>query len=579
MASAGLTVLSQMNFFAGASPGMELIADGSRRYHYSAGAEDIVNGLMNDDGAVYRRGGTVSAGVRAAAMQPSAWAGFLPGGQFLIVGDAVYNGGGSASASETPLPGVAFSPVTGTYAFGGTPGAQAPKIMVTEVTSTAIIAAAAPASSAAAVFLYAGATSAGAPRSMTYTGGSATVTTADTSGLTPGQFLFITGVLVGAIATIDSGTQITMVGSYGGGSGTSTTSFSVTSSADLHVNQPQILAANFDAIGTAAERLFVAQRNRIHFSVRNSPLQFAKDDYHELPQGGRVLGLAGLGTTMLVFSTQGAWAIGNVELALTDPAGNVQQSLQQVDPEFALWDQRGIASWQGRLVVPGTQDVMLFTSGGSAQPVTGGIAALYRSYVKAGYQLGSATVYRGHYLLPVLTGNTVVDVLVCRLEASAWSRWAGQAACSAFVHTYGDASAARTPKLYGVNGASVLDCSGCFDQVPANTADADGSQHALTLVGRTRTLSPTGTHTWRNVRIPYDITGTGSFTLETAVGAPGSGFRLEAGTPDTPATDTSKTWWFARQGKSFRYRLTSTGAPSSLVIRGDEVGVRPHQQV
>jgi hypothetical protein len=44
------------------------------------------------------------------------------------------------------------------------------------------------------------------------------------------------------------------------------------------------------------------------------------------------------------------------------------------------------------------------------------ITALYRSYVNAGYRPGQACVYRGHYFLPILNGETVVDMLVCRID-------------------------------------------------------------------------------------------------------------------------------------------------------------------
>lgn len=585
--AAGLTVLSQINWYAGAHPGMEFIPDGSRRYHYLGGAEDIVNGLINDDGAVYRRGGGVqTASVDGVSLCALAWIGYLPGRVTMLTIDRTWLNGGLGLAVAY---GRAFDASTGgsrldifdqtdSLARVGQLVAGPNWLQPVQVTGALFIASGLDTT----VRLYGGSpTTAIGSVSMTMTAGSPVATMTTTAGIAAGHMIVnaSSGAPVGEVQTVDSGTQITMTADAPA-SATVTVNFQPTITVDLTTYQPQLLKGTIDAMGSAARRLYVAQRNRIFFSNRTFTLTWTKDDYHELPFGARILGLAGIGDTMLVFSTQGLWAISNTELALTDPAGNVQQSLSQVDPEFTLWDHHGIAAWEGRLIVPGTQDVVMATTGGGLSPITGGVAKLYRGYVKAGYSLGSASVYRGHYLLPVVAadGSTVVDVLVCRLDSGAWTRWSGQSAGMAFAAYTGDVANARSPKLRGLSGTSVLDVSGCFDQVTDAPADADGSQHALELVGRTNTLAATGSHTWRYVRVAYDVTGSGSFGLDTAVGVPGSSFTGAAGAPAAPATDAEKKWTFARQGRAFRPRLTSSGAPSSLVVRATDVGVRPHQQ-
>src|SRR5207237_7750618 len=100
-----------------------------------------------------------------------------------------------------------------------------------------------------------------------------------------------------------------------------------------------------------------------------------------------------------IFTNAGVWGIFNLGLDLTDDAGNSQQRLELLARDVVLWGEPGLATWRSALVVPANDDVYLFDGVGAPQPITGGARDLYRSYVKAGYQPGQGSVYRGHYVV------------------------------------------------------------------------------------------------------------------------------------------------------------------------------------
>src|ERR1019366_1542032 len=148
------------------------------------------------------------------------------------------------------------------------------------------------------------------------------------------------------------------------------------------------------------------------------------DNYHQLPDGVQITGMEGLRTSCVVFTTEGIWVIGNVNKNLTDEEGNIQQTLDRYSADAVLWGNNGVAGWSGGLVVPCKDAVYLLELGVSSEkaapftPISGAILNVYRGYVAAGYKPGVAAVYRGHYFLPILSGSTVIDMLVCRLDAT-----------------------------------------------------------------------------------------------------------------------------------------------------------------
>jgi hypothetical protein len=340
----------------------------------------------------------------------------------------------------------------------------------------------------------------------------------------------------------------------------------------------------------AGQRLLNAAGDAVYFSSRlltsSTDWAFAEsEDYHLIPGGHEVTGLEGIGDAAFVFTTGGTWVIRNLAYDLTDDYGNPQQTAQAVAPNLILWDERGISSYRGSVVVPAIDDVYLLSLGGEPVPVSEAIRPLYRSYVKAGYQAGFATVHRAHYFLPIMNGSTLVDVLVCRLDGGspAWGRWSGHAAGAAYVEMVGSSS--RSPKLYGISGQRITDLSGCFAPVAGNKNDADGSTHVLSVVTRDFALRPQVRNLWRYLRARFQLDDAASdnptLTLESSAGPPESEVWVSSGSwAEGTGEDSSKIAILNSDGnpgrrvQSIRFRIRSSGPAARLVLRSLEVFYR-----
>lgn len=334
------------------------------------------------------------------------------------------------------------------------------------------------------------------------------------------------------------------------------------------------------AVGSPA-RLIATVGSRAYFSNPGDPTAIASGSYHELPNRAVIVGADSIGDSVVLFTTMGVWAVTNMSLDPVDDAGNIQHTVQRVS-DLILWGDPGITGYAGRLIVPAIDDVWLFAPGEPPQPVSGDsgnekIRPLYRSYVKAGYQPGTAAMHRGHYFLPIVNGTTLVDVLVCRLDrGAAWTRWSGHAAAGAYAVRIG--SGTRSPKLLGINGTRVTDLTACMDS-PGAASDADGSTPTFTVDSNDFELGPAPRGgTLEKVRATYETTG-GSPTVDaySAVGPEGSGYTaatLKRGGGASDGTDYSA-WRVGRRGPRARVRLQCSSAVTSLLLRRVELTVRP----
>lgn len=249
---------------------------------------------------------------------------------------------------------------------------------------------------------------------------------------------------------------------------------------------------------TAGGRLLAGEGSRIGFSQvpakENDALTWAETDFHQLPGGVQITGMQGLRTSCVVFTTEGIWVIGGLEKELTDAEGNVQQTLDLYSAGSVLWGNNGVASWTGGLVVPCKDNIFLMQLGVSSEKaqsfvsISSAIENLYRGYVAAGYTPGVAAVHRGHYFLPILNGTAVVDMLVCRLDATdgrgkrtfPWTHLAGYgAALPALAVTDEDVAF-----LGATSAVGRILTLGYFTPGPALAADADGSTHPFSVTYR-----------------------------------------------------------------------------------------------
>jgi hypothetical protein len=304
------------------------------------------------------------------------------------------------------------------------------------------------------------------------------------------------------------------------------TSWKGGATAPLSGQLPAPLPAMTGSVHVAAcgERLIVAQGRFVRFSAAGNPHTFDPTDYHELPEGAQVRGLATIKDTLLVFTGYGMWAIQNLALDLTDDQGNPQQVVQKLLPEVALLDEAGLSEWGGRIVAPCADRCLLIDTASAPDAITDAIAPLYMEHVRAGRLPGGAKVFRNHYFLPWLNATgQVVSVMVCRLNRPVkgrltyfpWSLFTGHAAGMVM----GDISAVTSvpTMLVAHTDGSIIDLASVFDPDDQVVHDVDGADPVFDF--ETRDF-PTGNgqpNHVRALRLHYTLTPiTG---LDASVGA------------------------------------------------------------
>lgn len=473
---------------------------------------DVQNGLVDDEGNLFRRGATAyKSGAAAAATLEGLQDVYLAGGRRTVfwseTAEDVYT---LASDDSTVVTVSAADTAILKYrrgvVFHGLLWMPASKILG----STAL----------GPVVGYGGSRKTSDPMTATcsFTNGSTTVTASGSSWLTTADAGMIlektTGLdlgVGGVVRSITDDTHLELVDPW-----TLSTSSSVGGQLyRLHEGPPLFTDGSTDPVyvATAGHRLLVAQGRRVYFTPPDSPWGGDRHtDYHELPEGALIVGADALHDVALIFTTSGVWAIENLVFDVIDDAGNVQQQVEQITKDLILWGDSGIAAWSGALVVPAVDDVYLFDETGQTTSVSEAIRPRYRSYVNAGYQPGIAAVNAGHYHLPILDGSTVVDTLVCRLDRPyqtpggqtfrPWTRWEGHASGAAYAQRVG--ADTREPKLLGLAGKRVTDLTATLDGQGAT--DADGSTVGFNF---TTNDVPLGFGTATRLRATYEMVGEG----------------------------------------------------------------------
>jgi hypothetical protein len=137
-------------------------------------------------------------------------------------------------------------------------------------------------------------------------------------------------------------------------------------------------------LAAAGGRLVIGQGRFVRFSQAGLPHSFLPDDFHELPEGAQIRGLATIKSTLLVFTGYGIWAIENLDLDLTDDAGNPQQVMQKLIPELGLLHESGLTEWSGRIVAPCASRMMLIDTVSAPTSISDSIPPLYLQHVLAG---------------------------------------------------------------------------------------------------------------------------------------------------------------------------------------------------
>lgn len=379
-------------------------------------------------------------------------------------------------------------------------------------------------------------------------------------------------------------------------------------------------------VGTAAKvapyyavvagRLLAAGGSKVEFS-KLSEVKFEANDLWELPGGVEILGIAGGRESAVVFTTSGVWVIGNMTSNLTDESGNVQQRLDHYSGDLVLWGAGGIASWEGALVVPGTDAVWLVKRGVTSEQISSfsrisdPIVDLYQEYVRAGYFPGQATVFQNHYILPILGGGRVIDTLVCRLDmpmrdgSCPWTRLAGSGGQLAAFATRVTAGVSREPTLIGGTygeDSRVLNLS--YFTPGSDTGqkhDADGTTPEFALTTRRYMTGNLVSNFVQKMRARYQMwdeePSAPILTAALVTDSPPAGSAVwgrvawgeftwaSAGTAsydslagDAPASRDGSmpfSWKVARKRRYIGFRLTCKDATAQLAIKSIEMFVRP----
>lgn len=364
---------------------------------------------------------------------------------------------------------------------------------------------------------------------------------------------------------------------------------------------------------TAGNRLLYGQGSRVTVSTvpekEGDSFSFPETNYFSLPEGVEITGMFGWRTSCVVFTTRGIWLLSGLENNITDEAGNVQWQQDLYSPDTVLWGEAGIAGWKGGLVIPAKDDVWLMELGVSSEKsapfraLSGPIRNVYRGYVAAGYTPGQAVVFNGHYFLPILNGESVIDLLVCRLEGvndagkaePAWSRLKGFGAeLAALATTVSDLEGPLIGVTVGV--ARVLKL-GYFEPGATFEKDANGSNVSFEITTRSIPTGQLTPNLVAKLRLGYRMVAPqhtklllafgetpygpewGSFDWAEAdwTSATGPFSDLGDSIPVAEADPEAlfpKTWRVGRKVRYVRLKITLDGPASQVSLRALELAVR-----
>lgn len=488
-------------------------------------AYTIVDALLDDDGSIYRRGGSKykSNAVFANPLR-FIWDGYLNAvGQRTLVGHTSAFGILTPGDDATPL------------AIGGA-GLVEPK----------------PTAQVGDILWIGGGTLyGGSQKAANYSTGTITTVAGSTAIIGAGTtwvgnvdagMLF--QVTVGdtvryyVVASVTDNTHIVLTEPYLGTAG----------AGQAYVASPLATAGPISTIGAnrglaAAEfyaavagRLVCASGRTVYMSNpidpttgKSRPQIYSSTDFHELPEGTSITGLHAIRDRLLVFTTAGVWMISGLAAPIVDASGNAQHRKEQLSTDLVLWGNPGIATWQNQAIVPTTDGVLLMDGVSAPENLTWSIRPVVQAYVRQGYKPGQAVVYHNHYFLPIMdASNIVVDVLVCRLDRPVWRGrhiplvypWVlmrGHAGQITGLATRAASGTARVPALLAAGADKrVLDLSAIFEPAVNVKDDADGSTHQLLVESRDYPTSPRqkNRNTVTRLRARYGLVdGSGPLTL------------------------------------------------------------------
>jgi hypothetical protein len=444
-----------------------------------SGCYDLVDALLDEDGNPYLRGGTEYHSKEGLGTSGLTWITdvyLAPGRRTVFANNSDFGVLGSDDESVVNLGGA---------------GLTTPK-------QSAVL--------KDLLYIGGGSIYAGSRKSAVYSTGKAHVTkgsktvegessTAWAANVDPGMLFQIGAERVYIVDEVLSDTKLILRDAYEGTSGT-LKSYSLSPVYTVGADPYEVS----DYVTVCENRLVMLIGHKVIFTEVNNPHsitnQFSTTNEHTLPEGVEGIGLTTAGQTVIIFTTAGVWALDGLALDIVDSVGNPQHRLQRISPEVVLAGASGLAGSEQRIVVPAADGIYLMD--GISQPVriSRPIDRLYQRRIIAGYRLGRAVVYRGHYFLPLVDGEgNVRDLFVCRLDRPThsrrqggfpWSRLTGDGGEMAAFAVRAETTAAE-PVLLGAQArepSRVIDCSTYFEPGAEHETDADESLIGFDLVTR-----------------------------------------------------------------------------------------------
>jgi hypothetical protein len=526
----------------------------------SRSAWDIINGFLDEDGQIRGRGGiSYLSSLFAASPLNWLWAGelavghrvvFANGSDFgVIAADGVtpvnLGGDGLARPAQAALVGgILFIGGEDGYLYGGS--------RKTAVYSTGTV---------------------------TVTPGSKTVTGAGTAWLAnvdAGMLFVRSPAQPYVVASVEADGSLTLTEEYG--------IYGETGAAGLAYGAHPLHGFAFSPapgdlfFETVAGRLVFGRGRLLRFSEtvdpatgQLQPMDIPLLNKHEMPTDIR--GVKTIRDRVLVFTETETRIVSGLAYDIVDPQGNPQHR-NEVASDHVLWGAPGLARHGSVVIAPCLDDVWLMDGFSQPQRLSRSIGPLYRDYVEAGYLPGGATVYEGHYFLPILdSGGLPADLLVCSLERAVdtevglvhpWTRMDGLAADAA---QYVGHQVGSEPRLYAAGNGRVLDATEMVTP-GATEQDATGVDPELKLETRHYGLGRFNKNLCRLVRLRYVNAGTAAAQVD----ADGQGgYAALSGTGAASPVPVRKAWGVDRFMEYVRFFFTLAGPSAGSKISGVEV--------
>lgn len=571
MADVGLARVGQNDLSAGMFQGT------ARHLIPPNGAYDLINFLLDDDGSAYRRGGTVAKSNAYAGRYGIADAVLAPGQRTVSWDNGNTYALGADDTTPVQIGGNGLNGPVRAVAMNG--------FLFLSSDDFGSPAVAYGGSRKTSGYNYAG--------SFTVTNGSPVVTLATGALLANVD----AGMLmddpqapnrVYIVKSVDSNTQLTLTENYLNATHTASgmefaVFWSLTNSG-YHSGKLAVVANRLVVMAP-----FGDTPDEIRFSAVNDPHTYDPTDFHKLPGGVNLIGGERVGDRLLAFASNGIWMVSNMALSLTDAAGNPQQRLEQVNQDIVAISHAGIGSYRGALVVPAQDGVWMVDGVSAPVELSRSIRKLYRDYIAAGYTAGGATVFRGHYMLPILNFLTIVDYLVCRLDRPAsaaqgtifpWTRLAG---AGGKISAMAVRASVKPPLLLGISNQAdgkVVRMESFFSPISSVKNDHDGTTHAWTYISRDF-AGGAGPVTWRRVRARSEgidaAADNPTFTATISTG-PAFGAAMSGAAPESDGR-LPYAWSFQANGRHVRVKLTSSQPWASFTLREVELSFRQSPKV